>query len=1342
MASNKPFTAPAPNSVSEEDHGHEIAGHEIAVIGMSGRFPGAPDVESFWRNLRDGVESITFFSEEELRDVVEPALLNDPRYVKAKALVAGEALFDAGFFGFTPREAEVRDPQHRFFLECAWEALENAGYDPERYDDLIAVYAGAGSSAYAWNVLQRNPALVATVGAFQMALANEKDYLPTLISYKLRLRGPSFSVQCACSTSLVAIHLACQSLAGYECDMALAGGVTLGTPQKGGYLYQEGGILSPDGHCRAFDSRARGTAPGNGAGVVVLKRLADALADGDSIAAVIKGSAVNNDGGNKVGYTAPSVDGQREVIGAALAMAGVAARQVSYVEAHGTGTALGDPIEIAALRQAFAEDARATQETEEEATESDRAYCAIGSVKSNIGHLDTAAGVAGFIKTVLALQHRQLPPTLHVERENPAIDFATGPFRVQRTLTPWQPDRLPRRAGVSSFGIGGTNAHLILEEAPPAPPSAPARARQLLPLSARTAEALDRATRRLRTHLEANPGLNLADVAFTLQVGRKPFDFRRAIVAADLEEAVRRLAASSTDLNAAPSEPPLAARTAPRVAFLFPGQGSQYPAMARELYRSEPTFAHHFDRCREILQPHCDIDPLRFVQPETSDGKAGDAESRAQLARTEIAQPVLFAVEYSLARLWMEWGVEPAAMAGHSLGEWVAACLAGVLSLDQALPLVAVRGRLMQSMPPGSMLAVTLAEEPLEARLPAGLVIAAVNAPAACTVSGPSELVAAFARELAVEKITSKPLHTSHAFHSPLVDSILPAWREELGRVELREPRRPFLSNLSGAWITATEARDPDYWVRHLRHAVRFAAASQTLLLEGDLVLLEVGPGSTLRTLARKQPAARGRLMLASLPHPTRDEGGDLATMLGSLGQLWVAGHEIDWPSFHRHTGPRRRVALPTYPFERRPYWAGARPAANGEPQPAEREPSPHLRPAEANALEAPSDELEKAIVAIWEQLLGVEGVGRDDDFFELGGDSLLAVNLMSRLEETLGKVLPISALSRGATVAELARQARATQTSSPLVELRCSTRNDSAANEKAAGKTSRLAGEGGSWVWIHPIGGDVLCYLKLANRLAAGPAVWAIRSPGLEPGETALTSVEAMAEHYLDLLRAADIATPYRLGGWSFGGLVAYEMGRRLAQLGTPPSRVVLLDSAPLAGEQLAAFDPALRAAFDRDSIRGARSPQAERPELLAWFLRDLAGGQLGEPQLLTAQLAELKPGHRLDFLTERAIAAGILPSRTGADRLHRLLAVFTANLEAALRYHPRPFPGELLLIEASEGAPGRARDGWRGLTGGGLFSHELPANHYSLLQDPYIDRVVELLATTKVSALATDTV
>lgn len=876
-------------------------GLDIAIIGMSCRVPGARNVEELWKNLSGGVESISFFSDEQLEAAgVEAGLLKDPNYVKARGVIEKVDEFDASFFGFSPREAEIMDPQHRVFLECAWEALEDAGCDPERYPGAIGVYAGAGMNTYVLNLLQ-NRDVVNTVGSFQTMIGNGSDFLAPRVSYKFGLKGPSVSLQTACSTSLVATHMACQSILYGECDIALAGGVSVRLPQETGYFHQEGSIFSPDGHCRAFDASASGIVGGNGAGAVVLKLLSNALADGDHIYAVIKGSAVNNDGSLKVGFTAPGVDGQVKVISEALYIANMDPATVGYVEAHGTGTELGDPVEISALTQAFG------------ARKGADPTCAIGSVKTNLGHLDAAAGVVGLIKASLALHHKQIPASLHFDSPNPKCEFENSPFYVNTVLRDWEKRQHPRRAGVSSLGIGGTNAHLVLEEAPTVGVAEDARPWHLLTLSAKSESATVDAALDLAAHLGSHSNLNLADVAYTLHVGRKEFEHRSVLIGSSTDEA--RQALESLDPQRVWSG--RCASTEPSVAFMFPGQGAQHVEMGLDLYRNERSFRQQIDHCAEILTPILGLDVRSLLYPSSSDDRQRAAD---QLHRSRYAQPAVLTVEYALARLWMKWGVRPRAMIGHSLGTYAAACIAGVFSLEDVLNLVAIRGRLLESAPAGGMLSVPLSEKELVPLLPPDLSLSAINSPTHCVLAGPRDCIGAF-QELMIERgVTCTLLHVSNASHSKLMDSILDPFAAAVRNVSLKPPKIPLVSNLSGDWITDDEATDPTYWARHLRGTVLFSDGVRKLLEEPDRLLLEVGPGTTLCTLAKDHTkGAAHTAVLASMRHP-QEQQSDFARLLATLGKLWVAGARVNWEVHHSGEN-RRRVNLPTYPFQRQRYW-------------------------------------------------------------------------------------------------------------------------------------------------------------------------------------------------------------------------------------------------------------------------------------------------------------------------------------------------------------------------------------------------------------------------------------
>jgi len=875
---------------------------DIAVIGMGCRFPGAPNPDAFWRNLRDGVESVTFFSDEELLEAgVDAALLSDPRYVKANSIIADADRFDAEFFNFTPREAELLDPQHRIFLECSWATFERAGYDPLG-SGRVGVFAGCGANSYVLNNLYANREFIESADRFQLLLANDKDYLSTRVSYKLNLRGPSLNVQTACSTSLVAVALACQSLRDGHCDMALAGGVTLRFPQVSGYLHKEGMVFSSDGHCRSFDADADGMVAGNGVGAVLLKPLDDAVAAGDTILAVVKGSAINNDGAGKVGYTAPSETGQADAIEAALTAAGVEPHTIGYIEAHGTGTSLGDPIEIAALTRTYARLPEGS--------------CAIGSVKTNVGHLDAAAGIAGFLKTVLCLQHGQIPPSLHFSSPNPRIAFGQGPFHVTTELTDWpRPVSFPRRAGVSSFGIGGTNAHVILEEAPETRNGSGTRPCLPYVICARNAESLEEVRAQLAQSLVENPDRHPGDLAFTLAEGRHPFAARTFTTASTTRELLSILEdPSAKQLRSA--QCPTVDRP---VAFMFPGQGSQYARMGRGLYETEAVFREQLDLCAEILAPLIEQDLLDALFPSNANGD----EAEEALRQTRLTQPALFAVEYSLAQLWMSWGVRPAAMIGHSIGEYIAACLAGVLSLEDALQIVSLRAALMQQLPRGSMLAMPITEEELAPYLDTELDLAVQNAPKALIVSGTDPAIQELQDRLKERQIPSRLLRTSHAFHSRMMDPILDPFTQALSRIDLHEPRIPFVSNLTGNWITTAQATDPSYWAKHLRGTVRFCDGLSILLKEADYTLLEIGPGKTLNTFALANPARKAEQSTFASMVGSGQEQADQEFLLNTLGHLWLAGVPIDWAGFFAREH-RRRIPLPTYPFRRNRYWIEA----------------------------------------------------------------------------------------------------------------------------------------------------------------------------------------------------------------------------------------------------------------------------------------------------------------------------------------------------------------------------------------------------------------------------------
>lgn len=897
----------------------------LAIIGMSGRFPGANSPELLWENVTGGIISIHFFTDEELLGFGESSeILKNPSYVKAGSILEGVELFDASFFGFTPREIEVMDPQQRLFLECSWEALEASGYLTGKYDGMIGVFGGSAMSTYLLNSIYMSPEAANNISPFLASLGNDKDSLATRVSYKLNLKGPSVTIQTYCSTSLVAVHLACQALINYECDIALAGGVAINIPQERGYVYQEGSILSPDGHCRTFDAKAQGSVLTNGVGVVTIKRFREALEDGDHIYAIVRGSATNNDGSQRVSYTAPGLDGQSGVMVEAIGNAGVHPESITYVEAHGTATELGDAVEVAAMIKAFR---MSTQK---------KGFCAIGSIKPNIGHLDRASGVTGLMKTALALYHRQIPPSLNYEEPNPDLDLENSPFYVNTVLTPWPDTVLPRRAAVSSFGVGGSNAHVVLEEAPAREPGSPSRPWQMLLLSAKTENALQQASRNLGTYLQDHLEESLADIAYTLQVGRSVFNHRRAIICQDHASAVEAI------------EDPASTRAITlhdawrdrEVAFLFPGVGEQYIGMAHELYIHEPCFRETVDRCCAFLNTHLhlDIQVLLSAEREVSAGQSAKIDFRAllrqgpqatsqetdQLKQTAIAQPAVFVIEYALAQMLMEWGLRPQAMLGYSVGEYVAACVAGVLSLEDALTIVARRAQLIAEQPEGVMLVVALPEEAVRPYLTEQICLAIVNGPLACVLAGPAQAIEQLEKQLEEQEIACRRVETTHAFHSTMLNDVREPLTALMRTITLHAPHIAYISNVTGTWITDEQATDPTYWAEHMCGTVYFAQGIEALLQKPERAILEVGMGQSLSSFVKQHPATsreHWHLILSLLP-ALNDHQSDYACLLTTLGRLWLAGVNIDWKGFYVHER-RLKVILPTYPFERTRYWLG-----------------------------------------------------------------------------------------------------------------------------------------------------------------------------------------------------------------------------------------------------------------------------------------------------------------------------------------------------------------------------------------------------------------------------------
>ncbi len=1258
---------------------------DIAIIGMAGRFPGANNITEFWNNLQSGTESITFFSDKELADSgIEKSKLAESNYVKAAPVLAFPEYFDAAFFDYSPREATFMDPQHRIFLECAWETLESAGYRSEDNGPRIGVYAGTTINTY---LMFSGLASFWDTDSLQVLIGNDKDFLATRISYKLNLKGPSITVQSACSTSLVAVHIACQSLLNQECDMALAGGVAVRVPHRVGYTYQEGNIVSPDGHCRAFDAKAKGTVFGSGVGIVLLKRLVDAVLDGDCIHAVIKGSAINNDGSLKAGFTAPSIDGQAEVVMEAQANAGVSADTITFIEAHGTGTVLGDPIEVAALTRAFR-------------THTDKKnFCVIGSVKTNVGHLDAAAGITGLIKTVLALKHKQIPPTLHFEKPNPKIDFENSPFYVNNALIEWNSNSSPHRAGVSSLGVGGTNAHIILEEAPTIPSSRKSRPWQLLPLSAKTHSALDKTTRNLVDFLKQNPNPNLSDVAFTLQVGRKDFDNRHMVVCRDINDAIEALESKKTG-RVIKSRYDLIDRN---VIFMFSGQGSQYINMGLGLYETEPIFRKKIDEYSEILKPLQFLDLRTILYP----GNENTESAHELLKQTRYTQPALFAIELALANLWMYWGIMPHAMVGHSIGEYVAACLSGVFSVEDALSIIYYRGRLMQEMPEGSMLTIPLTEEEIQPYLNEKITLAVINTPTLCTVSGDNHSIDQLERHLQVNGIITHRLHTSHAFHSVMMEPMLKPFISKFKNISLNEPQIPFVSNVTGTWITSDEAIDPHYWARQLRNTVRFSACLDELFNTPDQIFLEIGPGRTLSTLTNQHPQKpNGVIALGSLRHPKESEP-DVAYILNTLGRLWLSGKRINWHNIHAND-KRQRISLPTYPFERKRYWFEPVDQKTNYPNIFKKPLSDQVQSNQNQVkpdqeipesfLGTPRDEVERSIAAIWEGLLGVNNLSIYDNFFDIGGSSLIAVSLFAQINKTFGQNLPLATLFEAPTIEQLASILRNEDWIPPwtsLVEI-------------------QSGGSRPPFFFIHAAGGNVLIYRDLARRLGPDQPVYGFQAQGLNGNQPFLTKIEDMAALYVKELQDVHPEGPYLLGGYCMGGTVAFEMAQQLHKQGQEVKLVALFET-----------------------YNWVNSPARSLVDTIYYYYQKL------EFHLRNFFLLDAKGKRK--FIQEKAkvvksrssVWYGMILTQLGRKAQKRsghsvpLAQLWEINELAPFHYIPLEYPGRITDFRPVKGYAVNScpEMGWENVAKGGVDTHILPFYPAGMMVEPFVEQLAKEL-------------
>ena len=1273
----------------------------VAVIGIAIRFPGANTPGKLWKNLCDGAESITFFSDEQLDPSVPSALKQDPAYVKARGVIDGADMFDASFFNISPREAQIMDPQVRLFMEISWAALEDACYVPGEFNGLIGVFGGTGFNSYFVNHVIPNSELVELFGSHAVFLANAPDYMTTRVSYKMDLRGPSISIYTGCSTSLVAVSQAFDSLQSYQCDLAIAGGSFVQCPLNTGYLYQEGEIFSPDGHCRAFDEKAGGTVFSDGAGVVVLKRLDEAIRDNDHIYAVIKGVALNNDGSDKVSFTAPSVSGQAGVISQAHANAGINPECIVYHEAHGTGTRLGDPIEIEALEKAFR--LRTSKEH----------FCAIGSIKANIGHLDATAGIAGLIKAVMILVHKKIPPSINYDIPNPQIDFINSPFYVNSQIVDLDSSPKPLLASVSSFGVGGTNAHIVIEEAPERKPRKRMDSWNIIPVSAKTKRSLVEYVHQIEDFLKQSEDLSLADVAHSCQIGRKAFKHKSYVVCKDISDAIQKMGSfdprgvedqtKQSDLHG--------------VIFMFTGQGAQHVGMGKELYLSEPVFKRTVDDCAELLFPSLGFDVRRVIYPE---GEITEEVER-QVNQTAVAQPALFVIEYALAKLLHSWGARPTAMVGHSIGEYVAACLAGVFDLKSALVIVGARGRLMQEMEPGAMLAVAVSEARIGQFLNDKVTLAAVNAPEMCVISGEFDAIRKIEERLGKEKIGHKRLVTSHAFHSPMMDSAARRFEKELGGYELRQPQLPFLSNVSGALITKEQATSPGYWADQLRMAVRFHHCLETLVKDGNRVFVEVGPGNTLCTLAKQNPGlAKDSWIIPTLRRPL-EKRSNSEFILNCLGQLWSAGVEIDWHGFNRHR-EGRRIPLPTYPFERNRYWIEAAGVDGHKNQTAPvASLTEAIREQEKKGQEdLPSpfnSETEKRLADIWKDLLSIASIKPADNYFELGGSSLFAVRMFDQIERVFNMRLPMATLYEAPTLRELADRLGASERArdwSSIVEI----------NKGSPEKHPLFL--------IHSEGGNVLEYWPLSKYFSPDQPIYALQAKGLEGQEIIDQSVEEMAESFLLDIKSVQQSGPYYLGGYCLGGLVAYEMSKRLSEEGEKVNFLAMISTrTPVYINKSSSNAGLLRRFVGR--LVEIVNMEAHNLSVLKWPKK---WNYLRERVMRLHNLIQVNSERAIDMLLRKI---GIEANWHSRDYvLHRSVL---NQRDAFYGYRPSPCEISAVLFRVKNNPRFFVKDetlGWSQLIKGDLKIFEVDAFHKNIMKEPNIEMVGEKLRGMLASAQA----
>lgn len=1248
---------------------------EIAIIGMAGRFPMAKNVDEFWENLKSARECINFYSKEELIEAgIDQELLDNPNYIRAQGIIEDISKFDAEFFSISPREAETMDPQHRIFLECCWEALENAGYGAAKNQRNIGIYAATGENHYLINNVMPNVEDNNLASSYQTMINNSKDFLCTRVAYKLNLIGPAVTVQTACSSSLVAVHQACIALQANECDVALAGGVSLIALEKAGYLYHPGMILSSDGKCRAFDANASGTVGGQGVGIVVLKPLKKAIEDGDNIYAVIKGSAINNDGNQKIGFSAPSVEQQANVIRMSHQKANIKANSITYVEAHGTGTELGDPIEILGLTEAF--------------NINKFQFCAIGSVKTNIGHLDVASGIAGLIKTVLCLYYKTLVPTLNFNKENPNIDFKNSPFYVNTVLKSWNQDDSLRRAGVSSFGIGGTNAHIVLEEAPEVESKIMQRKYQLFCISANSECSFNNYTKSFVTYLLKNADLNLEDVAYTLQVGRQKFKYGSYIVARNINEMKQKLGHISLKTIS---------NNRKKIIFQFPGQGTQYINMGRELCREEKLFRKHVKECLSIIKK---------ILPDSITIK--DILGRTvNVHQTVVTHPAIFIVEYSIAKYLMDIGVKPDAMIGHSLGEYVAACISGVISLEDALKLVVIRGKLLQSLPKGKMLALQTSSDSIkELLLDSTIDIAAINTKNSCVISGENSLIKEFCKNLDKKKITYVPLNTSHAFHSSMLDPILDKFYKEVSRVKFNIPNIPYISNYNGNWIDKIDVTDPHYWVKHLRNTVFYSKGIESILKESkykDSIFLEVGPGQILSSLAKKHFDKSLSCVALSTMKKAQDIESDQEYLLNTLGDLWVEGIAIDWQKFYLKK--RKRVALPTYSFEKQSYWLNSKKSILSL--------NNNFTTINSNNCEISNIEMNKAakitdnksentieieIIKIFRRILGFQQITMNESFFNIGGDSLQALQLVSEINNHFQVELRIKDIIENPTVFKLSTIILQQKINLGGSNLLANIDNNNPVVKLKNGNNKKPI------FVIHPISGFIFCYRDFVDLYSGNSSIYGIQSqPINEEINNTLDSVESIASYYIKYILEVQNEGPYYLFGTSFGGLIAYEIAQQLV---TKNHKVSLLAMA--------------------DTMR---------PDHHSFKIKDENEILLG---IIELSKREVLPYSQRDCLSDIEKSDMLVEgfNLNNLDEKHQEQFFFRVKTycKAIFNYKTKPYQGKIIFFDPREKfskySSLSASESWSGLINETLF-YTVDGNHFSMMMKPNVRNIANILSS-----------